>query len=59
MLEVCRRAVLEQGRYVFFDEMIALLETAGFEVSDVFRDFDRNPFDGTGEMIVVAQRTKS
>jgi hypothetical protein len=33
-----------------------LLEQAGFEIVDVFRDFDRAPYDGTGEMIAVARR---
>jgi hypothetical protein len=36
--------------------MQLLLERAGFEVVDVFRDYDRNPFDGTGEIISVARR---
>jgi SAM-dependent methyltransferase len=43
-------------RYTLRWEMQLLLERAGFEVVDVFRDYDRNPFDGTGEIISVARR---
>ena len=43
-------------RYTFRYEMQLLLERAGFEWVDVFRDYDRNPFDGTGELIAVARR---
>jgi SAM-dependent methyltransferase len=43
-------------RYTFRWEMQLLLERAGFELVDVFRDYDRNPFDGTGEIIAVARR---
>ena len=43
-------------RYVFRDEMQHVLEGAGFDVVEVYRDYDRNPFNGSGEMIVVARR---
>jgi SAM-dependent methyltransferase len=43
-------------RYTFRYEMQLLLERAGFEWFDVFRDYARNPFDGTGEIIAVARR---
>jgi SAM-dependent methyltransferase len=43
-------------RYTFRYEMQLLLERAGFELVDVFRDYDRNPYDGTGEIITVARR---
>jgi SAM-dependent methyltransferase len=43
-------------RYTFRYELQLLLERAGFEWVDVFRDYDRNPFDGTGEIIAVARR---
>lgn len=43
-------------RYTFREEMQFLLENAGFQVVEVFRDYHQNPYDGTGEMIVVAQR---
>jgi SAM-dependent methyltransferase len=43
-------------RYTFHFEMQLLLEKAGFEVIDLFRDFDKTPFDGTGEIITVARR---
>lgn len=43
-------------RYTLRDEMVSMVEGVGFEVVDIFRDFDGNPYDGTGEMIVVARR---
>jgi SAM-dependent methyltransferase len=43
-------------RYTFRYEMQLLLERVGFEVVDVFRDYDRNPHDGTGEILAVARR---
>ena len=33
-----------------------LLGRIGFEMVDVFRDYDRTPYDGTGEIIAVARR---
>jgi len=39
--------------------MIDLLESTGFQIIDVFRDYDKNAYDGTGEMIVVAQRAET
>jgi hypothetical protein len=43
-------------RYTFRYELQLLLERVGFEVVDVFRDYDRNPYDGTGEILAVARR---
>lgn len=43
-------------RYSFRYELELLLKTAGFEIADLFRDYSKNPYDGTGEMIIVAQR---
>jgi len=43
-------------RYTFRYEMIYLLERTGFEVLEIFRDYERNPYDGKGEMIVVARK---
>lgn len=43
-------------RYTFRYEMQLLLEDAGFELVDLFRDYERAPYDGSGEMIVVAKR---
>ena len=38
------------------------LAKAGFEMHglliDIFRDYDRNPYDGTGEIIAVARRPR-
>ena len=45
-------------RYTFRYELLWLLERAGFEVVDVYRDYDRQPYDGTGEIITVARRPK-
>ena len=45
-----------QLRYVHRWEMHHLLEVCGFEVEDLFGDFDRSPFDDTsGEMVWVAR----
>jgi len=43
-------------RYLFRDELQRLFEMTGFQVVAVFRDYDRNAYDGTGEMIAVARR---
>jgi SAM-dependent methyltransferase len=43
-------------RYTFRYELQLLLERAGFEIVDVYRDYDMNPYDGTGEIIAVARR---
>ncbi len=43
-------------RYTFRYELQLLLEKAGFEVLEVYRDFDKNSFDGTGEIITVARQ---
>ena len=43
-------------RYTFPFEMRLLMEKAGFEVAAMYRDYDKHPYDGTGEMIVVASR---
>jgi SAM-dependent methyltransferase len=43
-------------RYTFRYELQLLLERVGFEVVDVYRDYDKNSYDGTGEIIAVARR---
>ncbi len=43
-------------RYTFRYELQLLLEQVGFQVVDIFRDYDKNPYDGTGEIIAVARR---
>ena len=43
-------------RYTFRYELQYLLERTGFEALDVFRDYDRNRYNGRGEMIVVARK---
>ncbi len=50
------RIVPLETRYTFRYELELLLEKAGFEVQSIFRDYDKNPYDGTGEIIVVAQK---
>ena len=44
-------------RYTFRYELQLLFERAGFEVTDVFRDFEFSPYDGTGEIIMVGKKT--
>lgn len=53
---VRERIVPLSTRYSFRDELQHLLENTGFQVVNVFRDYHQNPYDGTGEMIMVAQR---
>jgi len=53
---VRERVVPLRTRYLFRDELQLLLETVGFQSVDVYRDYDKTPYDGTGEMIVVARR---
>jgi SAM-dependent methyltransferase len=43
-------------RYTFRYEMQLLLERVGFEWVDVYRDYARNPYDGSGEILAVARR---
>jgi SAM-dependent methyltransferase len=43
-------------RYTFRYELQLLLERVGFEVVDVHGDYDRRPYDGTGEILAVARR---
>lgn len=43
-------------RYTFRYELQLLLERVGFESVAFYRDYDRNPYDGTGEIIAVARR---
>lgn len=53
---VRERLVPLYTRYIFRNELLLLLETVGFQVLDVFRDYNKNPYDCTGEMIVVTRR---
>jgi len=34
------------------------LAEAGFDVVDVYGDYERNPYDGTGEILAVARRPR-
>ena len=54
---VMRRTVIPVViRYFFLSEMRLLLKSAGFEIDDVYGDFDRVPFvDGMPRMIVLAK----
>ena len=45
-------------RYTFRYELALLLETVGFELVDFFRNYEKHPFDGTGEIIAVARRPR-
>jgi hypothetical protein len=43
-------------RYFFLAEMKLLLEVCGFQLDEVYGDFDRSPFeDGAPRMIIVAK----
>jgi len=53
---VRKRTLPLDTRYTFRYELQLLLEKTGFEVLEVYRDFEKNPYDGTGEFITVAQR---
>jgi len=53
---VCEREIPLNTRYTFRFELQLLLEREGFEMLDIYRDFDRNPYDGTGEIISVGHR---
>jgi SAM-dependent methyltransferase len=54
---VVRRTVIPVViRYYFLSEITLLLQAAGFEIDDVFGDFDGSPFlDGVPRMIVLAK----
>ncbi|MCC7354107.1 MAG: class I SAM-dependent methyltransferase [Anaerolineae bacterium] len=53
---VRERTVPMDTRYAFRYELQLLLGRVGFEVIDIFRDYAKNPYDGTGEIIAVARR---
>jgi ubiquinone/menaquinone biosynthesis C-methylase UbiE len=50
------RTIPMDTRYTFRYELQLLLERVGFEVIDIYRDYERNPYDGTGEIITVSRR---
>ena len=43
-------------RYTFHRELQLLFERVGLELIDVYRDYEKNSYDGTGELIAVARR---
>lgn len=43
-------------RFTFRWELQLLLERVGFELVKIYRDFEGNPYDGTGEIIPVARK---
>lgn len=54
--ELTRTVVPVLIRYFFLAEIRLLLEVCGFEIVDVFGDFDRSPFeDGAPRMVIVAK----
>lgn len=53
------RTVPVSLRYSFREELEGRLLEAGFRVVEVYGDYDGRPYDGTGEMVVVAQRDGS
>jgi ubiquinone/menaquinone biosynthesis C-methylase UbiE len=55
--KVCETTAPMDMRYVSRFEMELLMESAGFEVTDVFRDYEKRPYDGTWEMIMVGEKS--
>jgi SAM-dependent methyltransferase len=55
---VRERLVPLQTRYTFRYELQLLLERMGLEVMEIFGDYDKTPYDGTGEIIAVARRPR-
>jgi SAM-dependent methyltransferase len=53
---VRERVVPLHTRYTFLYELRLLLKRVGFTVLDVFRDYEKHAYDGTGEIIAVARR---
>jgi SAM-dependent methyltransferase len=53
---VRERLVPLHTRYTFRFELQLLLERAELELIEVYRDYEKNPYDGTGELIAVARR---
>lgn len=53
---VITRIVPLQTRYTFRYELQLLLEKTGYRLQAVYRDYEKNQYDGTGEIIVVAQK---
>ena len=43
-------------RFTFHYELELLLSASGFSVQEIFRDYDKAPYDGTGEIIVVVKK---
>ncbi len=43
-------------RYTFRCELQLLLERVGLAIVDIFRDYEKNAYDGTGEIIAVTRR---
>jgi len=43
-------------RYTFRYELQLLMERVGFRLKSVFKDFSKNPYDGVGEIITVAEK---
>lgn len=53
---VRERLVPLYTRYTFRDELQLLLERAGLEMVEVYRDYEKQLYDGTGELIALARR---
>ena len=43
-------------RFTFRYELELLLEKCGYKLEAIYRDYDKNPYDGTGEIITVATK---
>ena len=53
---VRERVVPLKTRYIFRQELQIYLETAGFQIVNIYRDYNKTPYDGTGEIIAIARR---
>jgi len=45
-------------RYMFYDEMVHLLRRCGFEIVDVFGDYDKRPFNELSERMVFIAKPR-
>ncbi len=52
------KSVPMETRYTFRYELELLLEKTGFRIQSLFRNFSKEPYEGTGKIIVVATKEK-
>jgi len=56
---LCERTVPMDMRYASRYELQLLMERVGFEIINIFRDYDKNPFNGKYEIIMVARKPEN